>query len=117
MYKFGADFLGKSSARVSVHITENEEPMAGLSGHSSESADENYPHPSDSEEAHTEALSEFVSKPCKAKDSTAEGSDRENDHAGGNVEEDLHNTSGNNCRIIVEEALHLPTEMTSQGVR
>ena len=117
MYKFGAEFLGKSSARISVHITDDEGQMAGLNSHCSESADENYSHPSDSEDAHAETSSELISKVKEVKNSTAERFDSENGPAIGNVEEELRNTSGNKWRIIVDEALHLPTDMTSQGVR
>lgn len=113
MYKFGADFMGKSCARVSIHINDDERAVAGLSSRYTESLDGNYPHPSDSEEFSIEISTEDSS--TKSKKAVAESNDNGNDTGALRVKNMVGDVSGKQCRIIIEEALHLPVEITPQG--
>ena len=112
MYKFGADFMGKSCARVSVHITDDEIAVTGLNSRKNESLDESYPHPSDSEEFSIEISTEDSSEIAQLKKAVAESHDTRKNTDAVNIVGDV---SGKQCRIIIEEALHLPVEITPQG--
>ena len=106
LYKFGADFLGKSSARVSVHVRENDVlPDSELTGH----ADYTNSFASDMGDDPEDASTDQNSPASKI---------------GGVIPSDddflkckQDDASGQVCRVIIEEALHLPVEMTSLGTR
>ena len=117
MYKFGADYLGKSSARISVHITDDEIPEPGMTNRSDVSADESYQYPSDSEDLSKETSPEDDHKITGVIKNAAKKMSMNNERADIDSKQRAIDASGKECRILIEEALHLPSEMTSQGLR
>lgn len=113
LYKFGADYLGKSSARVSVQITDYQEELKGLKL-SDEYVDEIYPYASDSDDVNGEKSpcqeNRFIGK----RENAVSLHDRDSNVNAAMNEDD---SSSIQYRILIEEASHLPEEITSQGTR
>ena len=117
MYKFGADFIGKSSARVSIHITDDKGQAANINNHYNQSVDEDYPQPSDSEETSVTTPSTDSGNVTRVKNIKTGNLNSVDDTDAVITKPNIQESRGEQIRIIIEEALHLPVEITSFGAR